>query len=382
MNIQRLAILIRSPAADKAHWSGIPHRVHRALESRFPEVRDFVPPPLVAEAFRWTLRRWTLKAFGKARPVGFRIGELRRRAKVVSAELNAWQPDLILAITVDDLVAFLDVDAPVVLLGDATYRLMRDYYPFFRDVPARARRRADSLCHQAVQKSRLMIYPSKWAADSAIEHYGASPEDVHRVPLGVNLEDPPSREEALRELPRDRCRLLFLGGDFERKGGPTAVRAVEVLAERGVPAELVIVGEIEIGHPLVRCTGFLRMSEPAEVEQLRGEMQAAHMLLLPTTAEAFGIVFGEAGAWGMPSITTRTGGVPDNVIDGETGVLLPVGAGAEEYADVVERLWRDEPAYEAMRRAARDRYERVLNWEAWGDRVAEIFAALLSGGAR
>ncbi|MEM9417564.1 MAG: glycosyltransferase family 4 protein [Planctomycetota bacterium] len=94
--------------------------------------------------------------------------------------------------------------------------------------------------------------------------------------------------------------------------------------------------------------------------------------MLPSKGETFGAVFCEAGANGLPSISTDTGGIPDAVAHGRSGLLFPLEDGPTVYADAIEKLWNDRPAYQALVESTRDHYEQVLNWDAWADRVAEL----------
>jgi glycosyltransferase involved in cell wall biosynthesis len=99
---------------------------------------------------------------------------------------------------------------------------------------------------------------------------------------------------------------------------------------------------------------------------------SAHFLLLPTRAEAFGNVFSEASAFGVPSVATRTGGVPTAVLEGVNGHLVDPSDAGGGYADHIERLWRDQSAYTALSERARTRFESTLNWDTWGSTTASI----------
>jgi glycosyltransferase involved in cell wall biosynthesis len=91
-------------------------------------------------------------------------------------------------------------------------------------------------------------------------------------------------------------------------------------------------------------------------------------LLFPSRAEAYGVVACEAAAYGVPVLGSDVGGIPTIVQNGETGYILPVDAGPEEYATrIVEALAGE---YAEVRRAARRRFETTLNWDAAGRAVA------------
>ncbi|MEO0513948.1 MAG: glycosyltransferase family 4 protein [Planctomycetota bacterium] len=97
-----------------------------------------------------------------------------------------------------------------------------------------------------------------------------------------------------------------------------------------------------------------------------------HFFLLPTRAECFGVSLVEASAYGLPPISTHTGGLPTVVDSGRTGELLPYDAEPSEWADRIAALWHDHPRYLAMAQAARHAYETEFNWTTWAQRILKI----------
>ena len=84
----------------------------------------------------------------------------------------------------------------------------------------------------------------------------------------------------------------------------------------------------------------------------------ADVFLLPTRNEAAGIVFCEASAFGLPVVSTRTGGVESYVEDGMTGFLCQHEEGIDGYADRIERLVTNPDEHFRMSVNARDKFER------------------------
>ena len=102
----------------------------------------------------------------------------------------------------------------------------------------------------------------------------------------------------------------------------------------------------------------------------------SHFLVMPSNAEAYGLVYAEAAAYGVPSVATRTGGVPTIVVDGETGMLDDPSAEADAYAGRILALMKDRPRYEAMARAAASRSAAMLNWDVAGREALARIAAV------
>lgn len=95
----------------------------------------------------------------------------------------------------------------------------------------------------------------------------------------------------------------------------------------------------------------------------------SNFFLLPTRAEAAGLVFSEAAAFGLPVITTDTGGITSIVRQGINGYTLPHDATSISYAKLIEELYKDPPRYKKLARTARQEYKKTLNWDTWGRKV-------------
>ena len=121
----------------------------------------------------------------------------------------------------------------------------------------------------------------------------------------------------------------------------------------------------------VENIGFLDKSKPEDMEKLQRAYRECICLLLPSRAEAFGLVFAEAAAFGRPSIAFRTGGVGTAVLDGRTGLLLRHGSDASDFANAAERLLTDRDYLVMLSRNAREDYEVRLNWDAWSRRLVD-----------
>jgi glycosyltransferase involved in cell wall biosynthesis len=234
----------------------------------------------------------------------------------------------------------------------------------------------DEIERLAITNAKRLIYPSSWAARSAIEDYGADPLKVHIIPLGANFDVPPSREDATRFHQRDVCRLLFVGVSWERKGGDIAFETLLELLRLGVPSELIVVGcqpPPHVSHNRLRVFPFLNKNNPEECKLLYTLYYQSDFFVLPTRAECFGIVLCEANAFGLPVLSTETGGVSEIVRNGVNGFLLPLEARGDRYAAVIRDIYDDSTRYADLRKSSRGEFESRLNWDAWGRQVCEIF---------
>ncbi|MCI0596961.1 MAG: glycosyltransferase family 4 protein, partial [candidate division Zixibacteria bacterium] len=100
--------------------------------------------------------------------------------------------------------------------------------------------------------------------------------------------------------------------------------------------------------------------------------------LLPTRYECYGVVFCEAAAFGLPVITTDTGGVSGVVREGENGYLLPYEAGGADYAQLIAEICADENRYNELVQKSRKEFEDRLNWDTWAQTVKRLLAEKLN----
>jgi glycosyltransferase involved in cell wall biosynthesis len=197
----------------------------------------------------------------------------------------------------------------------------------------------DRAMEQRVFKKAAAIVPfSRWAAKSLIEGHGISADKVHVIPPGVNLQQFSNVHETQMRRDHDGVkRILFIGSDFERKGGRALVEVfLSRFANRNIELHLVTSAAGIPDHPEIITHRDVRAYSDAW-KHLYG---LADVLVLPARNEAFGLVFVEAMAAGVPVIGTRINAIPEIVEDGETGLLVRPDD-RHELAERIERILED-----------------------------------------
>jgi alpha-maltose-1-phosphate synthase len=162
---------------------------------------------------------------------------------------------------------------------------------------------------------------SDWLRRSFIEDFGQSPQKVVTTGSGANIRTLPS---AVPQRTPSPMRILFVGFDFERKGGPFLLEAFAELRESHPDAELWIVGP-EPGEPApgVRWHGAIdRRTEKGD--RLMAELHRdATAFVLTSNYEPFGNSLLEAMAYGLPCIGSDRCSIPEIVDADRTGLLVP-----------------------------------------------------------
>jgi glycosyltransferase involved in cell wall biosynthesis len=111
---------------------------------------------------------------------------------------------------------------------------------------------------------------------------------------------------------------------------------------------------------------------------LKSVYQRAHVLAMPSVCmEPFGLPLAEAMACGLPCVASRTGGIPDILLDNETGMLVERGS-VTALTDALRRLSRDGAKRELMGRAARQRAEEVFDWSMPAARLDSLYLQQLN----
>lgn len=356
---------------DVQTFSGTPFFMVEALRREFPdlEVLRRTRPPWF-DRFQRVVQRLTSN---KANPYYWKW--LNRTFAASLARRYRGRRVLVIALVNATLVAELARLMPVINVTDATFELMQGFYQAFSTLSDAGAARAEEDERESIVRSIHNSFPSGWAARSAISHYGALAADVSEISWGCNIPDVPA--SAAGDVDQDApCRLLFLGGDWLRKGGDVACEAVRILNERGFACELDIAGPGPIAGlpdlPYIRVRGFLSKADPAQFALLLDLVRNAGFLFLPTRQESWGMVFGEANAYGTPAVSRQTGGVGDVIENGVNGLVLPYAATAEDFADAIQRAWSDREGYRRLRATSRRTYETRLNWSVWAQKMRTI----------
>ncbi|MAT06302.1 MAG: glycosyl transferase family 1 [Acidimicrobiaceae bacterium] len=164
---------------------------------------------------------------------------------------------------------------------------------------------------------------STWAGDSVIHDYGIAPDRVVINPPGVDLAAWAPGVRSIR--PGDAPgRVLFVGADFDRKGGRDLLEWHRSLPDGSVRLDIVTRTEVE-PSPSVFVHRGLTANSPA----LRALYRDADVFVLPSHGECFGIATIEAMASALPVVVTDVGGTADIVDHGDNGFIVPAGSPRE-----------------------------------------------------
>jgi glycosyltransferase involved in cell wall biosynthesis len=169
------------------------------------------------------------------------------------------------------------------------------------------------------QTAAKVVSFSEAARRSVIEDYQIDENKVQVIYPGVDLQQIPQRIPV--RCAESPFQILFIGGDFKRKGGDDLLQVfLEQFADRA-ELHLVTTAPIECDHPKVHIYRHIQAYTP----EWLALYHQADVFVLPTYSEPLGWVFIEAMAAGLPIIATHHNAIPEIVSHGETGFLVPPG---------------------------------------------------------
>ena len=373
----RIGFVSGDDAHDVASWSGIPYHLLTALGKQDVSVKVFGP---LKQDFRYALAPFKLTARLLKKDVFFHHYKfaLRSYARQLIQKMREDPVDVILS-TSTVPITLLECAEPIVFYTDAIFHLMPKYYGgIWERLTSGAIRRGIWMEEQALRRCTIGAYSSNWAADAARKY--TDPEKIRVVSFGANM--PVNHDmdtittwvaERLAQMSSE-CRLLFIGVDWERKGGAIAVETARLLNEMGVRTKLTIVGcqpEVEVPE-YVEALGFVDKRSDTGRKRLEELYSHATFFILPTRAEASAIVYCEASAFGVPTITFRTGGAEDYVREGVNGICLPLESKPELFAKSIKEIVEYEDRYSALCLGAFHEYKTRMNWESTASALVSL----------
>jgi glycosyltransferase involved in cell wall biosynthesis len=212
----------------------------------------------------------------------------------------------------------------------------------------------NALNRRTFKQARRLITWNEWGKDSLVKEYGVDAQKIVVIPPGVDLDKWKSAREAELQRP---VRLLFVGGDFRRKGGDTLLKAFRASLTRDCELDIVTRDRVDTqGLTGVRVHHGLGPNAP----ELMALYARADIFTFPTLADALPLAIMEALASGLPVITTAVGALCEQVEDGVNGFLIPPGD-ADALAAATRRLVSNPQLRSDMGAAARHAADQKFN---------------------
>jgi alpha-maltose-1-phosphate synthase len=257
----------------------------------------------------------------------------------------------------------------------------------------------------ALGMADAVIAVSRGTREDILRVAPVQPERIHVIYNGIDtqLYRPVAATYALERYGVDPKRpiVLFVGRITRQKGIIYLVRAIphidpaaQVVLCAGAPDTPEIAAEMEqaVAEAQRQRGNVIWIQEMLPREAIIQFYSHATVFCCPSIYEPFGIINLEAMACGTPVVASKVGGIPEVVVDGVTGLLVPLEQQPEspfepldpqrfsaDLAAAIDRLLHDPDLRQRMAQAGRERVEREFSWPAIARQTADLYASLTPG---
>ncbi len=228
-----------------------------------------------------------------------------------------------------------------------------------------------------VREATALVTWCQWAKDSLVNDYGIDAQKVTVIPPGVDMANWGfGKEKVEKPIETNRpVRLLFVGGDFERKGGKYLIEAFKKHLHHSCTLDIAtrdaVAEEEAKGVEGIRVhRGLTANSEP-----LKALYANADIFVFPTLADCLPIAVMEGMAAGLPVVATDVGGLSEEVVPGVSGLVVPPKS-SEGIVEAVCALVHDPEQRHRMARSGRELAETRFNAQTNYNAVFDLMRGL------
>ncbi len=238
--------------------------------------------------------------------------------------------------------------------------------PLFKAVIKRTLRKADAIAAT-----------SRNLRDAVIKVAPATERKICVIPFGVNV---PDAITALPPLPP--LRLCFIKNHKMIYGPDVLLRAIARVKKKIPDVQVSIASEGEATELIIKMMVDLDLQKNVTLtgqidnKDINAFIAKHHMMIMPSLREAFGVAALDASASGRPVIASRIGGIPEVVVDGETGILVPPGD-VIPLADAIIKLAGEPDTVTRMGRAGYEFVKANYTWEKSLDMMIDLYERLI-----
>lgn len=207
----------------------------------------------------------------------------------------------------------------------------------------------------SIERSDAVTAVSGYLRDETYRAFGCVQSQIDVIPNFVNLDEYQPASAECSGLAPEGHRIITHVSNFREVKRVKDVVRVFARIRRALPATLLMIGDGPERDDAEREARTLEVGDDVRflgrLDSVASLLQASDLFLLPSQSESFGLAALEAMACGAPVVATNTGGLPEVIVDGETGILEPAGS-VEAMARRAIALLRDPARHQQMREAA------------------------------
>lgn len=236
--------------------------------------------------------------------------------------------------------------------------------------PIRDRDAFLELENKLYRNARHIFVGGAYLKPHLVQEYGVEPGRIVVAGGGVH---PDFLHNLPEEIPSElKNKLIFVGWDFGMKGGRDLLDAFAIVRRMRPETTLTIVGPDPSQQ--VKQEGVIWRGQVHSRDELINLYRASDLFVMPSLRDSFGFVFLEAMTQGVPCIGTNLNAMPEIIIDGETGYIVPLQNPAA-LAEAILRFYQEPGNRERMGRAAQQRVLERYTWKQIADTMLSRISA-------
>ena len=233
------------------------------------------------------------------------------------------------------------------------------------------------LARKVFRRADHVTVPSRFLWEKVLDLAPGTESRMSLVPFGVSI---PDRVDDLPSV--GPTRICFFKALMRRYGPDILLKALAKARESVPDIQLSIAGRGEMEADLRQMTVELGLDNNVRFvgfvdnREIYSFIAAHHFTVMPSLEESFGVAAVESAACARAVLATRVGGIPEVVLDGETGLLVPSGD-VDALAKAIVRLSTDRELCRKLGDNGRERAKRQFDWEQSLDLMAELYLRLI-----
>jgi glycosyltransferase involved in cell wall biosynthesis len=283
-------------------------------------------------------------------------------------------------VTEPALLSFIETKKPIFIWSDFVFSTYYKHYFSKKIIHKDTINDGNFYEKKSLRKSLKIILTSKWAVNDASKYYKIPLSKFTVVPFGANIKKIPTKKSIIQKIKGKSfkvCKLITIGVHWDRKGVEKSIALTKMMNRNGQPTKLYIVGaKPPSGYKIpnnVHILKFLNKNIFEDRKELFKLLYNAHFHVLFTKAEACGIVFAEASAFGLYSITHNVGGVSGMIRNNINGFRFDIKKdNLEKISRHVINIFQNRVKYLKKSISSRIEYDNKLNWLVIGNKIKNV----------
>jgi glycosyltransferase involved in cell wall biosynthesis len=219
-------------------------------------------------------------------------------------------------------------------------------------------------------KAKKIFLTSRWSVKEAIKDYKISKNKFSIIPFGANVNPEPKRENIIKNIGNKKfkiLKMLSVGISWKRKGMDKAIKLIKKINTIGQKAELYIIGSTPPkNYSIPKNVFIIKFLDKNKVEDqklLTRYFLKSHFNILFSTAEASAVVYSEASAFGLFTITHDVGGAASIIKNNVNGFRFNIGDhNINLIAKYILNIFNNKRRFVTKSRMSRNEYDKRLNW--------------------